>query len=103
MEVSNDDDDVILLVRLKLPASINLRLTLLVMRFTQYNISCISILKQAKPPRSDISRLEHKVLGHLRKNISILVHLADKGRAMVVMGSSDYDTKIKALLSDANT
>ena len=63
-----------------------------------------SILKNSKPSRQrNMTRDELETLKRLSKDTSVTILPADKGRAVVVMHSSDYQQKISGLLQDQNT
>ncbi|XP_072014870.1 uncharacterized protein [Amphiura filiformis] len=55
-------------------------------------------LKSAKPPKNNISKDERDALYKLRKDRSITILPAGKGRATVVLDPEQYDQKINALL-----
>ena len=57
----------------------------------------------AKTPRNNLTKNEYRALDSLKKDKSITVLPADKGRCTVVLNSKDYDQKAKALLSDTKT
>ena len=57
------------------------------------------LLRRAKPPKSNISREEKKVLKELREDQDRMVLTADKGVALVVMDRKDYQDKIEGLLA----
>ena len=61
------------------------------------------VLRNAKPPRSNISREERKALVDLKKEESVLILPADKGKATVIMEVSDYEQKLSEMLSDEKT
>ena len=61
------------------------------------------MLKNAKPPKSNISREERQALADLKNDDTIYTVPADKGRAVVVMDRSVYEAKMGALLSDTKT
>jgi len=64
----------------------------------------VSILKGSKPSRqSNIKKDQLETLKALSKDPSVTILPADKGRAVVVMDSSDYQQKIYGLLQDENT
>ena len=64
----------------------------------------ISILKNSKPSRQrNMTKDELETLKRLSKDTSVTILPADKGRAVVVMDSSDYQQKIHGLLQDQNT
>ena len=56
----------------------------------------------AKTPRNNLTKNEYRALDSLKKDKSITVLPADKGRC-TVLNSKDYDQKAKALLSDTKT
>ena len=61
------------------------------------------VLKNAKPPKSNISKNERVALTSIKKDKDIIVLPADKGRATVVMNVVDYESKVKDMLSDERT
>ena len=62
-----------------------------------------SILKNSKPSRQrNMTKDELETLKRLSKDTSVTILPADKGRAVVVMDSSDYQQKINGLLQDQN-
>jgi len=63
----------------------------------------INILKKAKPPVPNISKEEKLVLDKLRKETSIRIIPADKGRATVIMDKDDYETRVEEMLDDEKT
>ena len=60
-------------------------------------------LKNAKPPKSNLSKDERIALKELSKDNNIVIVPADKGRSTVVMNKSDYNTKMNKLLEDRTT
>ncbi len=64
---------------------------------------CVKLLKNAPPPKPNISADEQKALQALGKDDAIMILPADKGRAVVVMNTVDYKTKAKSLLADSDT
>ncbi|XP_050549769.1 uncharacterized protein LOC126910700 [Spodoptera frugiperda] len=60
-------------------------------------------LRHAKLPTPNITAEEKAALRNLRQDEDVLVLKADKGNATVVMNVTEYDEKIRHLLSDANT
>ena len=64
---------------------------------------CVNILKQSKPPKSNLSREQRRALQDLRKNDSIMILPADKGRATVIMPKGQYFDKAHKLLEDGST
>jgi len=59
-----------------------------------------NILKKAKPPVFNISKEEKLALDKIRKDTSIQILPADKGRATVIMDKDDYKTRVKDMLED---
>ena len=59
--------------------------------------------EKSKPPASNISKGEFQALQNLKKDDSITILPADKGRATVLLNTKDYKDKMDLLLSDANT
>ena len=62
----------------------------------------VNIVKNSKPLRSNISKLERSAIESLKKDKSIQILPADKGRATVVIDNSDYESKALTLLQDEN-
>ena len=60
-------------------------------------------LEQAKPPKTNISKEERQAITSLKKDDSIQIIGADKGRLTVIMDKKDYEEKANALLNDTNT
>ncbi|XP_050559861.1 uncharacterized protein LOC118265684 [Spodoptera frugiperda] len=60
-------------------------------------------LRHAKLPTPNITAEEKAALRNLRQDEDVLVLKADKGNATVVMNVTEYDKKIRHLLSDVNT
>ncbi len=60
-------------------------------------------LRGVKLPKSNVTSEERKALGELQKEKSITILPADKGKATVVMDSSEYEQKVKDMLSDTKT
>ena len=48
-------------------------------------LNVAGLLHSAKPPQSNLSRVERQVLGNLAKNRDITILPADKGKATVIM------------------
>ena len=61
------------------------------------------ILEQCKPPKPNITKEERQALYKLKKDDSIKILPADKGRVTVIMNSEEYDKQIMKLLQDNNT
>ncbi len=60
-------------------------------------------LQKRNPPPSNITPDESRALRSLRRDDSIVILPADKGRSTVVMDKSDYEKKVMDLLSETNT
>jgi ribosomal protein S20 len=58
------------------------------------------IIRRAKPQRTNTSKAEREALRTLRNDDSITILPADKGNATVILSSTDYKSKIAALLDD---
>ena len=58
-----------------------------------------AILKNAHPPKPNITREEQKVMEKLRTYDTRIVLTADKGVALVVMNKEDYEKKAEELLN----
>ena len=52
---------------------------------------------------SNISKEERKAIKQLQKEKSIKILAADKGRATVIMDTTDYDNKLQTMLNDTET
>ena len=63
----------------------------------------VKTIKHANPPKSNITLGERKALQNLAKEKEIMILPADKGRAVVIMDTSDYKSKAKTLLNDVKT
>ncbi|XP_072022972.1 uncharacterized protein [Amphiura filiformis] len=61
------------------------------------------VLKSVKIPKSNISKDERQALKQLKKDKSILIMGADKGRSTVVTATDEYEEKVNTLLSDKKT
>ena len=55
---------------------------------------CAMVLRKAKPPKSNISKLEFEALKSLNNNHNIVVLKADKGGATVILNKDDYHNKM---------
>lgn len=60
-------------------------------------------VKSSSPPKSNLSKCERKAQQELRKDDSIIILPADKGRATVVLDKAEYEPKAITMLSDDNT
>ena len=63
----------------------------------------VGLLKKSKPPPSNITFEENKAIRELQQNPDIVVLPADKGNSTVVMDATEYDGKMRSLLSDPST
>ena len=61
------------------------------------------VLKNAKLPKPNITLEQRKALDNLRKDDTITILPADKGRVTVIMDKAEYDKGITTLLQDGNT
>ena len=59
------------------------------------------LLQRAKPPKSNITKEEKKVLKELREYEDRMVFTEDKGVAMVVMDRKEYQEKVGNLLASS--
>ena len=63
----------------------------------------VGILQKRRPPPTNIKPEKSRAPRSLRRDDSIVILPADKGRSTVVMDKSDYKKKAMDLLSDTNT
>ena len=61
------------------------------------------LLRNVKPPKPNITKDERKAIQELKKEESILILPADKGKATVIIDASEYEDKINEMLSDERT
>jgi len=73
------------------------------MEATQLRTEVVGVLKSSKPPKGNITRLERKTILDIKSEKLIMILPADKGKAVVVMGTSDYEQKVISLLADEKT
>ena len=57
------------------------------------------ILRNSKPPPSNLSYQERQALKDLRNNENLIILPADKGNATVILNTTDYNQKMTELLS----
>ena len=69
----------------------------------QLRAEIVGTFKSAKAPISNVSKEERKAIQTLQKEKSIKILAADKGRATVIMDTSEYDEKLANMLSDDST
>jgi hypothetical protein len=55
---------------------------------------CAMVLRNAKPPKNNISKKDQEAIKNLRNNENIVILKADKGGATVVMNKTDYNNKM---------
>ena len=63
----------------------------------------VRTIKRAKLPKSNISKGERVALQTLKKDNSIIILPADKGRATVIMNTAEYREKMTDMVGDTNT
>ncbi|XP_072048791.1 uncharacterized protein [Amphiura filiformis] len=63
----------------------------------------VKCLRKSKVPPCNIKKGEQKALFDLKKDENITILPADKGRATVVLNTSDYEDKMESLLNDQTT
>ena len=59
-------------------------------------------IKQGKLPKSNISKGERIVIQTLKKDNSIIIPPADKGRAGIIMNTTEYREKMTDMVGDTN-
>ena len=69
----------------------------------EFRADIARVLKQARSPKSNISKEEWKAIKELRTDKGCQILTADKGVTLVVMDKKDYTQKMKQLLDDNNT
>ena len=67
------------------------------------SVGIIGLLNKQKLPPPNMTPVESRALRSLKRDTSIVIIPADKGRASVVLDRSTYDQKIQTLLSDKDT
>ena len=60
-------------------------------------------MKSAKLPKPNITKKERQALIESRKEKSIMILPADNGKATFIMGTGEYEQKVKTMLSDNKT
>ena len=65
----------------------------------EFRADIARVLKQARPPKCNISKEEWRAIKELRADKELLILTADKGVALVVMDKKDYTQKMKKLLA----
>ena len=66
----------------------------------QLRAEVVGVLKSAKPPKSNVSKDEREAIKQLKKEKSIKILGADKGRTTVLMDTTEYEEKLDKMLSD---
>ena len=61
------------------------------------------VLRNAKPPKSNISKEERAAIKSLKKKDTIMIMGADKGRSTVVLDKENYEDKVHKMLQDEKT
>ena len=69
----------------------------------EFRADIARVLKQVRPPKSNISKEEWRAIKELRADKEHLILTADKGVALVVLDKKDYTQKMQQLLEDKNT
>ena len=69
----------------------------------QLRAEVVGAIKSAKPPKSNVSKEERNAIKQLQKEKSVKILGADKGRATVIMYTSEYEDKLAIMLSDTET
>ena len=63
----------------------------------------VCTIKRAKLPKSNISKGERIATQTLKKDNSIIILSADKGRAAVIINTTEYREKMTDMVGDTNT
>ena len=58
------------------------------------------VLHQTKPPKPNLTPLQHRALHALREDPTIVIIPADKGRATVLLNKEKYIQKMEAIVND---
>ncbi|XP_071950858.1 uncharacterized protein [Antedon mediterranea] len=62
----------------------------------------VAIVKSTTLPPSNLTPKERKAIKNLKKDKSILILPADKGRSTVILNTNDYKDKVGTMVSDTN-
>ncbi|XP_071944743.1 uncharacterized protein [Antedon mediterranea] len=62
----------------------------------------VAIVKSTTLPPSNLTPKERKAINNLKKDKSILILPADKGRSTVILNTNDYKDKVGTMVSDTN-
>ncbi|KAK5639317.1 hypothetical protein RI129_011809 [Pyrocoelia pectoralis] len=60
----------------------------------------LDIIRKAKAPKPNIRKNERECARNLKDNKAIVILKANKCNAIVVTNTSNYDTKIRTMLTD---
>ena len=63
----------------------------------------VGVLNKPNHVHNNLTPLEMKALKELRRDPSIVILPADKGRATIILNAKDYDNKILNIIGDRNT
>ena len=69
----------------------------------QLRAQVADVMKSAKLPTPNITKKERQALVELRKEKSIMIPPADKGKATVIMDTGEHEQKVITMLSDDKT
>ena len=69
----------------------------------QLRAQVAGVMKSAKLPKPNITKKERQALIELRKEKSIMILPADKGKATVIMDTGEYEQKVKTMLLKCKT
>ena len=68
-----------------------------------FRAEILTVLRNAKPPKSNITREDRQALKSLSKADDVLILPADKGRCTVVLDKAQYTQQVEEMLSDKDT
>ncbi|XP_070547586.1 uncharacterized protein [Ptychodera flava] len=63
----------------------------------------VKILKNSKPPKSNITTEERNAIAQLSRDRNIVILPADKGRSTVILNKEEYKSKMSGLVNDETT
>ena len=69
----------------------------------QLTAQVAGVMKSPKLPKPNITKKERQALIELRKEKSVMILPADKGKATVIMDTGEYEQKVKTMLSHDKT
>lgn len=61
----------------------------------------VGVLRKARPPGTNLTKAERNALSELRKDDTVVILPADKGKGTVILDRSDYDSKMLDILNDS--